>query len=84
MKQVIKDCVVCKKAQVRPLRIPEPPDLPSYRLSNDFTFSNTGIDFGGQLNVKKKLGTLIGYLNVISVYLRVELLAMFCWNLGLQ
>ena len=41
---------------VRPLRVPEPPDLPSYGLSNDFAFSNTGIDFGGQLYVKKKNG----------------------------
>ena len=49
MKQVIKDCVACKKAQTRPLRVPEPPDLPSYRLSNDYAFTNTGIDFAGLL-----------------------------------
>ena len=47
VKQVIKGCVVCKKPQARPLRGPEPPALPSYRLSNDYGFSNTGIDFAG-------------------------------------
>ena len=51
MKQVIKDCVACKKAQTRPLRVPEPPDLPSYRLSNDYAFTNTGIGFAGLLYV---------------------------------
>ena len=52
MKQVIKDCIVCKKAQAWSLRGPEPPDLPSYYLSNDYGFSNTGIDFAGPLYVK--------------------------------
>ena len=56
VKQVIKDGVVCKKAQVWPLTVPKPPDLPSYRLSNDYAFSNTGIDIGGPLYVKKKFG----------------------------
>ena len=56
VKQVIKDCVVCKKAQAWPLRGPEPPDLPSYRLSNDYAFSNTGIDFAGPLYVKNIYG----------------------------
>ena len=39
VKQVIKECVGCKKAQAQPLRGPEPPDSPSYRLSNDYAFS---------------------------------------------
>ena len=52
MKQVIKDCVVCKKAQARPYRSPEPPDLPSCHLSNDYAFSNTGIDFAGLPHVE--------------------------------
>ena len=29
-----------------------PPDLPAYRLSFDYTFSNTGIDFAASLYVK--------------------------------
>ena len=56
MKQVIKDCVVCKKAQSQPLDGPEPPDLSSYRLSNDYAFSNTGIDFASLLYVKNIYG----------------------------
>ena len=56
VKQVIKNCVVCKKTQVWHLRSPEPPYLPSHRLSNDYAFSNTGIDFAGPLYVKNIYG----------------------------
>ena len=56
VKQVIKECIVCKKVQARPLRGPEPTDLPSYRLSNDYAFSNTDIDFAGPLYVKNIYG----------------------------
>ena len=56
VKQILKDCVVCKKAQARPLIGPEPPDLPSYRLSNDYAFSNTVVDFAGPLYVKNIYG----------------------------
>ena len=56
VKQVIKECAVCTKAQARPLRGPEPSDLPSYRLSNDYDFSNTGIDFAGPLYVRNIYG----------------------------
>ena len=51
VKEVMKDCIVCKMAQARPFRGPEPPDLPSYGLSNDYAFSNTGIDFAGPFYV---------------------------------
>ena len=56
MKQVIKDCVVCKKTQAQPLRCPEPPDIPGYRLSNDYTLSNTSIYFAGPLYVTNIYG----------------------------
>ena len=56
MKQVIKDCGVCKKAQAWPLRGSEPPDLPSYRLSNSYAFSNTGTNFASPLYVKNIYG----------------------------
>ena len=56
MKQVIKECVVCKKVQAQPLKGPEPPHLPSYRLSNDCAFSNTGISFAGPLYLKNIYG----------------------------
>ena len=56
VKQVIKDFVVCQNAQARSLRVPEPPDLPSYRLSNDYAFTNTGIDFAGLLYVSNSYG----------------------------
>ena len=56
VKQVIKDCVVCKKVQAQPLRGPDSPDLPSQRLSKDYAFSNTGVDFAGPFYVKNIYG----------------------------
>ena len=44
------------KRQTQPLKGPEPPDLPSYRLSNDYAFSNTGIDFADPLYVENIYG----------------------------
>ena len=58
VKQVIKKYVVCKKALSRPLRGPEPPHLPSYHLSDDYAFSNTGIDFVGPLYLKNIYGDI--------------------------
>ena len=49
MEQIIKDCVVCKNVQPRPLRGPGPPDLPIYHLSNDYAFSYTDIDITSPL-----------------------------------
>ena len=58
MEQIIKDCVVCKNVQARPLRGPEPPDLPIYHLSNDYAFSNTYIDIASPLYVKNIHGSI--------------------------
>ena len=56
VKQILKYFVVCKKAQARPLRSPQSTYLPSYYLSNDHDFSNTGNDFAGPLYVKNIYG----------------------------
>jgi len=51
---ILDRCVTCKRVQALPLRGPPPPDLPSFRMS--FDFSNTGIDFAGPLYVRDIYG----------------------------
>ena len=48
----IKDCVTCLEAIGTPMIGPAPPDLPDYRVSYEFAFSNVGVDYAGPLLVK--------------------------------
>ena len=50
--KVLRRSVVCKRSQGRTMKGLPPLDLPAYRLSFDYAFSNTGIDFAGPLYVK--------------------------------
>lgn len=52
VKKSLRHCVVCQKVEGLPYRPPSLPDLPSYRVSEDPPFSNTGLDFAGPLYVK--------------------------------
>ena len=45
-------CVTCIRWQKKPGKGPESPDLPRFRLSCDFAFSSTGVDYAGPLYVK--------------------------------
>ena len=56
VKSITQRCITCKKAQAKTLVGPPLPDLPSYRLANDFAFANTGLDFAGPLYVKNIFG----------------------------
>ena len=49
---VIKGCVTCKYVLATPTVGPPPPDLPEYRVSYEFAFTNVGIDHAGPLFVK--------------------------------
>ena len=49
-------CVTCKRNLGKTLRGPEPPELPYYRLSTEFAFQTTGLDFPGPLYVKDIYG----------------------------
>ena len=71
--EFLRKCVVCKRRQGRTMKGLPPPDLPAYRLSFDYAFSNTGIDFAGPPTVTTKMKCL----NVIFVYLHVRRLAMY-------
>jgi hypothetical protein len=54
VKKVIKNCVVCRKADGKPYASGKPPDLPSSRVSNDPPFTNVGLDFAGPLYIRDK------------------------------
>ena len=52
IKSILKNCVVCKIIQGKPLAPPETPALPSYRVNCNHAFENTGLDFAGPLYCK--------------------------------
>ena len=52
LRSILRNCIICKKSQGKPLIGPAPPDLPSYRVSSEFAFATTGIDYAGPLMVK--------------------------------
>ena len=51
VKKVLKSCVICNKLEGVPYSSVTPPDLPSYRTSDEPPFSHTGVDFAGPLYV---------------------------------
>ena len=49
VKPVLSECSVCKILQERRYPVPESPDLPSFRVREDYAFSCVGADFAGPL-----------------------------------
>ncbi|CAB4007204.1 Pro-Pol poly [Paramuricea clavata] len=49
VKSVLFKCSVCKRLQGRHYPIPESPDLPSFRVCEEYAFSCVGVDFAGPL-----------------------------------
>ena len=47
VKSILKNCVVCKIIQGKPLAPSETPALPFYRVNCNHAFENTGLDFPG-------------------------------------
>ena len=52
VKKILIKCAVCKKLEGRPYGVPPTPQLPEFRLSDDFAFSSIGVDFAGPIYVK--------------------------------
>ena len=53
VRKVIHKCVLCRRHDAKSYRPPDPPALPPYRVTEDYPFSYTGVDFAGPLYVKE-------------------------------
>ena len=53
VRSVIKGCYECNRVIKKPIIGPPPPDLPEYRVTYEFAFTNVGIDHAGPLYVKE-------------------------------
>ena len=49
---ILRKCTICKRYNGRPYMYPDPPNLPNFRLRDDFPYSGTGIDLFGPLFCK--------------------------------
>ena len=47
VRRVIYRCVICRRAEGKTYAAPPPPDLPEFRVQQDFAFTNCGVDFAG-------------------------------------
>jgi hypothetical protein len=52
VRKVVGKCSVCKKIQGLSYKAPQPPPLPEYRVSDEFAFTQVGVDFAGPLHVR--------------------------------
>ena len=53
VRSTIKSCVLCKYVNAKPIFGPPPPDLPIFRVSYEFAFTNVEIDYAGPFCVKE-------------------------------
>ena len=56
VKKVIKQCRSCRHFDKKPLKYPNPPDLPEVRLRDKHAFDAVGIDYAGPVYVKNIYG----------------------------
>ena len=52
VKRILAKCNICKKLEGMSYGTPNAPPLPEFRLSDDFAFTNIGVDYAGPLYVK--------------------------------
>ena len=45
VRKVMYRCVICKRAEGKAYAAPPPPDLPEFRVQQDFSVTNCGVDF---------------------------------------
>ncbi|XP_028394462.1 uncharacterized protein LOC114518655 [Dendronephthya gigantea] len=56
IKKTLRRCVTCRKTFGTPYTAPDPPPLPTYRMTDSHPFSVTGVDFTGAIYVKTPRG----------------------------
>ena len=54
VKKSVRRCVRCRKVEGKHISLPQQPDLPDERVSDDQPFTHTGIDFAGPLYASEK------------------------------
>ena len=52
VKQILKQCITCRKLNARPYNYPQSPNLPSVRLNEDNCLSGIGVDYSGAVYCK--------------------------------
>ena len=55
VKKNLRRCVKCRKIEGKHYSLPQPPELPGERVSDDPPFAHTGIDFAGPLYTSEKV-----------------------------
>ena len=53
VKSIINKCILCKKLEGRPYGKAPASQLSRFRLSDEFVFTSTGVDFAGRVYVKE-------------------------------
>ena len=51
--ELISRCTTCKKLEGRPYNTPSQLPLPEFRVSDEFAFNRTGVDFAGPLFMRR-------------------------------
>ena len=54
VKKIVRRCVRCRKVEGKHFSLPQQPDLPEERVSDDPPFTHIGIDFAGPLYTSEK------------------------------
>ena len=54
VKKIVRRCVRCRKVEGKQFSLPQQPDLPEERVSDDPPFTHTGVDFAGPLYTSEK------------------------------
>ena len=55
VKQFVRQCVICRKAEGGTYSVPVPPPLPSFRVRRETPFAYTGVDFAGPLYIRDRV-----------------------------
>jgi len=52
VRSIIHNCVICRRFEGNPFRLPPPPPLPAFRVNEAPPFCYTGVDYAGPLFVR--------------------------------